>query len=142
MVNQDPQPEIFESNHDFTTATLVNTSNINTIYTNQGFGEEVRIYALQVQILDADGRDISGTAMIDYDITIWAGPNAVPSNPFDASVIALMKDKTLSLSVPVVVGFKQVLRVEVTNRTVTDTGPTVTINVQLIGETGIIKVKC
>ena len=142
MVNQDPQPEIFNSTHNFTTATAVNTTNTNTIYTKQGFGEEVRIYAMQIQILDEDGRDISTTAMIDYDITIKAGPNSVPSNPFDATVIALMKDKTLSLSVPVVVGFKQVLRVAVTNRTICDTGPTVTVLVSLIGETGVIKVNC
>ena len=146
MVNQDPQPDVFTSEHTISANTAANTANTNTVWTNQGQGEEVRIYAIGIEVLDSMGRDVTHYQPIDYDLTIMVGSNKVPSNPFDMSVIALKEDKTLTLSVPVVVGFKQQLRVTVTNKVATNSqangGTAVTVNVHLYSETGILKVAC
>lgn len=146
MVNQDPQPDVFTSNHTIAVSTAANTANTNTIYTNQGQGEEVRIYAIGIEVLDSMERDITNYQVIDYDLTMMVGSNKIPSNPFDMSVIALKKDKTLSLAVPVVVGFKQQLRITVTNKTaipsVANGGTQATVLVHLYSETGILKVAC
>ena len=146
MVNQDPQPEVFTSTHAITVNTSANTANTNTIYTNQGQGEEVRVYAIGVEVIDSMERDITQYQVIDYDLTIMIGSNKVPSNPFDMSVIALKKDKTLSLAVPIVIGFKQQFRVTVTNKTAVPTqangGVAATVLIHLYSETGVLKVVC
>ena len=63
MVNQDPQPEVFDSEFTFAAAAAANTSITNTIYTLQGQNEEVRIYAFTAQVTDAN--DAAYTLMFD-----------------------------------------------------------------------------
>ena len=83
MANQDPQPEIYSTTHTFTGATAAGTVNTQTIFTNQANNEEVRIYALAVNIIDAAGT--VATSETDFKVAIQCGPNNVPSNAFDIS---------------------------------------------------------
>lgn len=145
MVNQDPQPEVFTSNHVYAAATAANTRTTNTIFTNQSHTEEVRIYAIQVQVVDSNtGIDVSAaaTTMLDFDITITAGANPVPSNPFDAAAIARSEERQISFSAPIVVSFKQPLRVTLENNIATQAAVGLRWIITLIGETGVIKRVC
>ena len=77
----------------------------------------------------------------DYDLTIGAGVNDVPSNSFDISWIPQSRERVLVLDSPIVVKFKQPLRLQLQNITaVPGLGHTQTITIRLIGETSIIKV--
>ena len=61
MANQDPQPEVYSTTHTFAGAAVSGTSNVVSIFTNQANNEEVRLYAIGVEMLDAtDGCSISG----------------------------------------------------------------------------------
>jgi|TARA_R110002051_G_scaffold212462_1_gene277561 hypothetical protein len=142
MVNQDPQPDIFETTMAFANgASPVGTSVTNTIFTHQGHNEEVRIYALSVQVLNNTTKvDISATAEIDFQITLIAGPNEVPSKPFDASWIIRSGEGVMALTCPVLVKFKQPLRVRVEAMEAVVGGTDIEVKIQLIGETGVIKV--
>tara|TARA_R110000824_G_scaffold190510_2_gene372058 strand:+ start:517 stop:954 length:438 start_codon:yes stop_codon:yes gene_type:complete len=145
MVNQDPQPEIFTSNHVYAAATAVGTPTTNTIFTNQSYSEEVRIYAIQIQVVDSTtGIDVSAaaTTVLDFDCTITAGANNVPSNPFDAAAIARADNRQISFSAPIVVNFQQPLQVTMTNNIATQAGVGLRWIVTLIGETGVIKRVC
>jgi hypothetical protein len=120
MVNQDPQPEVFDSEFTFAAAAAAGTSITNSIYTLQGQNEEVRIYAFTAQVTDTN--DAVYTR----------------SNAFDISWVSQSDELTCAFTVPVVVKFKQPLQVRIIPRT---TVPAITnIRIQLIGETGVIKV--
>jgi len=84
MANQDPQPEIYTTRHNFdASAVLVaaGTTNLVTIYTNQANNEEVRLYGIAVRIIDENGDSV--TTFTDFAMSIQVGPNNVPSNQFD-----------------------------------------------------------
>ena len=51
MVNQDPQPEVYTTIHDFPIAVAAGTQNTVNIFTNQANNEELRIYAVAVDIV-------------------------------------------------------------------------------------------
>ena len=53
MANQDPQPEVYTTTHAFAGAAATGTSNVISIFTNQANNEEVRLYAVGVEMLDA-----------------------------------------------------------------------------------------
>jgi len=135
MVNQNPQPEVFETN--FTIDVSAVGSNTNTIYTHQGHNEQFMVYAIGVDILNANGIDSSGTYS-DFDLTINAGSNSVPSNPFDAGAIAKNTDGIVALTCPIVVQFKQPLQVRIDTITNSAVAGPYTVTVRLIGETSII----
>ena len=85
MANQDPQPEIYTTSHTFDASggtIAANTSNVVSIFTNQANNEEVRLYAIAVQVLD-DTDGSSAATFIDFNVAIGVGPNYVPSNSFD-----------------------------------------------------------
>ena len=63
MVNQDPQPEVFDTEFTFAAAAPAGSSITNTIYTLQGQNEEVRIYAFTAQVTNATNGVF--TTMID-----------------------------------------------------------------------------
>ena len=57
MANQDPQPEIYTTRHNFDASAVAvpaGTTITKSIYTNQANNEEVRIYAVATQIIDED----------------------------------------------------------------------------------------
>jgi len=114
MVNQDPQPELYTTRAVFTAANTTGDIATNTIFTNQANNEECRIYALMVNILNENGAPVTtATTDTDFNITIQVGPNNVPSNAFDATVINFKDDKTLAFSTPILALFQQPLAVEV-----------------------------
>ena len=95
MANQDPQPEVYSTTHTFAGAAVAGTSNVISIFTNQANNEEVRLYAIGVEMLDAtDGSALA--AALDYSVSIQVGPNNVPSNAFSAGYIFSKNDRTLA----------------------------------------------
>lgn len=145
MVNQDPQPEVYETIHSFANGANPNTVNSQYINTFQSANEEARIYAVGVQLLDGDsGADVSATYS-NFEVQIGAGVNPVPTNFFDIGYVAKSRTNVIELSCPVVVKFKQPLRVSVRYYApdgTTTLGATdgVDVKVFLIGELGIQKV--
>ena len=123
MVNQDPQPEVYTTIHDFAVAPLVaGTQNQVNIFTNQANNEELRIYAVAVDIvlLDAAGNQMTAitdpkfSMPTDFTLTCGVGSNNVPSNAFDLGWIYGQQDQTMSFTVPVLALFQQPLQLTVT----------------------------
>ena len=76
MVNQDPQPELYTTRAVFTGANTTGDVATSTIFTNQANNEEVRIYAIMVDILNENGAPVTtATTDTDFAITIQVGPN-------------------------------------------------------------------
>ena len=154
MVNQNPQPEIFNTRHKFVgdaSSTTQGTAVQQVIYTNQAHNEEVRIYAIQVQPFIYDTGWQGGSAnngsyvgneyeiFENYDISIQVGANNIPTQTFSISEILRRDDKTLYFSAPLLVLHRQPLQVTVTyngSLVLPDTSDTVVV-VNLIGETYI-----
>jgi len=106
MVNQDPQPELYTTRHVFTASNTTGDVATQTIYTNQANNEECRIYAILVDILDENGTPVStSTTDVDFGITIQVGPNNIPTNEFDATVICFRDDKQLAFPSPILALF-------------------------------------
>ncbi len=146
MANQDPQPEIYSTNHDFAATAAAGTTNQQTIFTNQANNEEVRIYAVSVEILDTSGAAASATDNIDFSIAIQVGPNNVPSNKFDVGWVhtnIANGGQPLAFPTPILALFQQPLAVTVeVETTLVGGSETRTVNVNLIGELAIQKVAC
>jgi|TARA_B100001094_G_scaffold302635_1_gene330044 hypothetical protein len=114
MVNQDPQPELYTTRHQFTAANVTGDISTVTIYTNQANNEECRIYAILVDILNENGTPASTTTTdVDFGISIQVGPNNIPTNEFDATVICFRDDKQLAFPSPILALFQQPLAVQV-----------------------------
>lgn len=145
MVNQDPQPEVYETIHSFANGANPNTVNSQYINTFQSANEEARIYAVGVQLLDSStGADVSASYS-NFEIQIGAGVNPVPTNFFDIGYVAKSRTNVIELSCPVVVKFKQPLRVSARyyapdGTTTLGASNGVDVKVLLIGELGIQKV--
>lgn len=143
MANQDPQPELYTTRHSFTGATAVaGDTSVQTVFTNQANNEEVRIYAVQISILDQNDAEAAvGTADINFALTIGVGSNNVPSNQFDLTAIQYKDDKTLAFPCPILVLFQQPLTITV--ELSSTAGATLTADRQvvitLIGELAIQK---
>jgi hypothetical protein len=137
MVNQDPQPEVFETTF---TGVDVNNTNVlqNTVYTLQGHNEQFRVYAVGFDVVDTGSSDATPN-FVDFDITISAGPNNIPTNSFDGGFIMNSREKVLPLSCPVLLNFKQPLQVKVENVSTSAGATSYDIIVRLIGETCILK---
>jgi len=89
-----------------------------------------------------DNLNASSFGGMDFNIGIRAGGQLVPSTTFDASTIFCKDSKTMALTTPVIILFKQPFQIEVSNATTLATLATYgnrTITVTLIGELGIQK---
>jgi hypothetical protein len=142
MANQDPQPELYTTRHQFTTANTAGDIATVSIYTNQANNEEVRIYAIMVDILDENGTPVStSTTDVDFAVTIQVGPNNVPSNQFDLTTICFRNDKMLSFSSPILALFQQplALAVELKSTTGATLAANRTVVCTLVGELAIQK---
>jgi hypothetical protein len=138
MANQDPQPEVYTTTHAFAGAAATGTSNVISIFTSQANNEEVRLYAVGVEMLDAT-TGAALAAALDYSVSIQVGPNNVPSNAFSAGFIFSKNDRTLALSTPILCLFQQPLQITVTtNQAVGANGSN--IKITLIGELAIQKI--
>lgn len=114
MVNQDPQPELYTTRHQFTNTNVTGDVSTVTVYTNQANNEECRIYAILVDILNENGTPASTTTTdVDFGISLQVGPNNIPTNEFDATVICFRDDKQLAFPSPILALFQQPLAVQV-----------------------------
>ena len=142
MVNQDPQPELYTTRHEFTTSNSTGDISTVTVYTNQANNEECRIYAILVDILDENGTPAStSTTEVDFGITLQVGPNNIPTNEFDATTICFRDDKQLAFPSPILALFQQPLGVQVSLNSTT--GATLAANrtvvITLVAELAIQK---
>ena len=136
MVSQNPQPEIYTTRHSIANSAASGTSDTQTVQTYQSHDEEVRIYAIMANILSAGDTHTTETEHF-FDVTITSGPNAIPSSTFDLGAIHNKDDKTLHLSSPVLITYRQPLQVNVQWNGIgtTDTlGAAMDVQVTLIGE--------
>lgn len=114
MANQNPQPEIYTTTHSFAASATAGTQDIQTVYTNQNSSEEVRIYALSVNIYNsASGASLAG-ADDDFTAKIKIGNSYVPSQSFDLSAAHQSIQKTITFPTPILVLFQQPISIEVT----------------------------
>ena len=147
MANQDPQPEIYTTSHTFDAALgtiAANTSNVVSIFTNQANNEEVRLYAIAVQVLD-DTDGSSAATFIDFNVAIGVGPNYVPSNSFDIGWLhtnLANGGQVLAFSSPILCLFQQPLQITVTNNSAVTAVAERKVQITLIGELAIQKVAC
>ena len=142
MVNQDTQPEIYSTVAAFSGASPQNTVISNNINTFQAANEEVRIYAVAVEIQNPTTfADLAATSN-NFELKIQAGVNPVPTNYFDIGSAALSRTKIIELTCPVVIKFKQPLNVSVrwTPPTATNLGQATDVQIKLIGEIGVQKI--
>jgi hypothetical protein len=181
MVNQDPQPEVYQTTHtfDYTVGDIVaNTTRSVGVFTFQANNEEFRLYAIKVEMegtVDYGGvptanvelccnnvlpGNTAGATIVggmvyspqnilapsfggmDFNIGIRVGGQLIPSTTFDASTIFCKDSKTMALTTPVIVLFKQPFQIEVSNATILATLANYgirTVKVTLIGELGIQK---
>ena len=148
MANQNPQPEIYTTRHNFTVdggGASNGDANTQTVYTNQANNEEVRIYGIAVRVFDTtDGA--ASTTFNDFAVSIQVGANNVPSNQFDISWLANNINNGGSILMfpsPILVLFQQPLGVTVTTQSaITGTGSDAnnrTVVIDLIGELAIQK---
>ena len=112
MVNQNPQPEIYTTRHAFASSSTSGTSDTQTVQTYQSHDEEVRIYAIMANFMEAGNTNTDKLEHF-FEVTITSGPNAVPSNTFDLGAIHNKDDKTLHLSSPILITHRQPLQVNV-----------------------------
>jgi len=116
MANQDPQPEIYRVNAAFAPAATAGTTVATNITTSQANNEEVRVYALQVAILDELGTALNTTTATDveFDVRITVGANNVPSQTFSLTPSLLSDSKMLTLPSPILVLYQYPMSVTVT----------------------------
>jgi len=143
MVSQNPQPEIYTTRHSFLAGDTQGTTITQQINTSQSWNEDVRVYGIMLHYVGANGATLAytdpvdtGGAVAQFDISIQAGPNSVPSTAFSASQIYRKGDKTLALSSPILVLHRQPLQVTVTydNAAPINAGKDVTLVVTLLAE--------
>lgn len=139
MANQDPEPKILTTNHDFAVPATSGLTNIATVYTNQANNEEVRIHGIAIDVvpLDASGDQLKPETVTnpyyynyvapntspfgtftDFDVEILVGGNRIPTN--DISVQRLLmpgegQQRYLAFTSPVLVLYQQPLQVSVSN---------------------------
>ena len=142
MVNQDPQPELYTTRHQFNATNVTGDVSTVTIYTNQANNEECRIYAVLVDILNENGTPASTTTTdVDFGIKLQVGPNNIPTNEFDATVICFRDDKQLAFPSPVLALFQQPLAVQVSlnSTTAATLAANRTVVITLVSELAIQK---
>ena len=145
MANQDPQPEIYTTTHTFDAsggAIAAFTSATVSIFTNQANNEEVRLYAIAVEVQD-DSPAAAATTEYDFAVTIGVGPNNVPSNSFDVGWLhnnIANGGQVLAFSSPILALFQHPLQITVTNNTQITALEERSVKVTLIGELAIQKI--
>jgi hypothetical protein len=120
MANQDPQPEVYTVTSQFARNTPADTQLVTNIITSQANNEEVRIYAMKVNIVSYDA--VTGATVnldpetadnCDFNITITVGANNVPSQVFSVRPTWVSSTRTLIFATPVLVLFQQPFRITV-----------------------------
>lgn len=146
MANQDPQPEVYSVASSFAGGSAAGTTVTTNVTTSQANNEEVRIYAIQVdmQAEDFDALSPITADNCDFSLTITVGPNNVPSQPIRLRPIWCSDTNAMYFTSPILVLFQQPLQVTVTcNQALTagaGNGRLVTVN--FLSELAIQKVAC
>ena len=141
MVNQDPEPKIMSTTHNFPVgaATLpaltVIQQGINTFQSNN---EQITIWGMAVNVipLDAAGNDLTSATVTnpyfyayqtpggttgtftDFDVKILVGGNQIPSNDIQIQRLLMPgaeQQRYISFSSPILVRYQQPLQVLVEN---------------------------
>jgi hypothetical protein len=141
MANQNPQPEVYTTRHNFAAATTQGTADTQTIFTNQATNEEVRIYSVSVSILDSSGVD-TATDTNDFSIQTRIGNGLVPYTKYDAGLIQQMDDKTMTFATPMLILFQQPLSVTVAWENSQNSDAEVTVIVSFHAELSLQPVAC
>lgn len=139
MANQDPEPKILTTNHDFAVPANNGVTNIATVYTNQANNEEVRIHGFAIDIvpLDASGNNLKTETVTnpyyynyvapntspfgtftDFDVEILVGGNRIPTNDIGIQRLLLpgeQNQRYIAFTSPVLVLFQQPLQIAVSN---------------------------
>ena len=124
MANQDPQPEVYTVTSQFARNTTAATQLVTNIITSQANNEEVRIYAMRVNIVSLDNLTTPGTDLLvnldpqtasncDFNVTITVGANNVPSQTFAVRPTWISGTRTLIFPTPILVLFQQPFRVTI-----------------------------
>jgi hypothetical protein len=143
MANQDPQPEIYRITAAFDPAAAAGTTSVTNITTSQANNEEVRVYALQVALLDDAGTGVAVTGTdVEFDVKITVGANNVPSQTFSLTPALLSDSKMLTLPSPILVLYQYPLSVTVTCVNALTAGATNgrTVIINMISELALQKV--
>lgn len=119
MPNQYPQPEIYKTSHTYTAQAAAGTASQVTVTTNQASNEEVRLYAMSVDIMDSDNSNTpcTSTDWADFDVGITIGSNMVPSKRFDIGWVYRTDSRTIEFTVPILKLYSQQMIVNVQNVT-------------------------
>ena len=147
MVNQDPEPKIMSTTHDFPVAVAaggnlaaltVIQQGINTFQSNN---EQITIWGMAVNVipLDAAGNDLTSATVTnpyfyayqtpggttgtftDFDVKILVGGNQIPSNDIQIQRLLMPgaeQQRYISFSSPILVRYQQPLQVLVENNVV------------------------
>jgi hypothetical protein len=143
MANQDPQPEIYRISAAFAPAAAAGTTVVTNITTSQANNEEVRVYALQVALLDDAGTGIAATGTdVEFDVKITVGANNVPSQTFSLTPAMLSESKMITLPSPILVLYQYPMSVTVTCVNTLSGGATNgrTVIINMISELALQKV--
>lgn len=149
MANQDPQPEIYQVTAAFPVSTTAGTTSTTNITTSQANNEEVRVYALQLALLDEAGGDAlndpAATAAItdvEFNCAITVGANNVPSQTFSLTPTLLSDSKMLTFPSPILVLYQYPMQVVVTcvNALGAGAGAGRTVVINMISELALQKV--
>tara|TARA_B100000131_G_scaffold319372_1_gene365112 strand:+ start:1950 stop:2411 length:462 start_codon:yes stop_codon:yes gene_type:complete len=140
MANQDPQPEIYNVQSNF--AQTATAGVVTNIQTSQANNEEVRIYAMMVNITTTAGAAVSPTADpdIDFNVQITVGPNNIPTNPFSIAPTFCSESKMLTFPTPILVLYQYPLQVTITPNNAIASADGRTVTLQLISELALQKV--
>ena len=139
MVNQDPQPELYTTRHQFTNTNVTGDVSTVSIYTNQANNEDVRIHGFAIDIvpLDAAGNQLKTETVTnpyyynsvapntspfgtftDFDVEILVGGNRIPTNDISIQRLVMPGDanqRYITFTSPVLILFQQPLQVSVSN---------------------------
>ena len=152
MANQDPQPEVYTVTSQFARNTTADTQLVTNIITSQANNEEVRIYAMKVNIVSYDA--VTGALVnldpqtadnCDFSVRITVGANNVPSSVFAVRPTWISNSRTLIFPTPILVLFQQPFRITVTCVSGTDNGADADgrqITLEFESELAIQKVAC
>jgi len=144
MVNQDPEPKIMSTTHNFAVGAVTLpalTANIQGINTFQSNNEQITIWGMAVNVipLDAAGNDLTSATVTnpyyyayqtpggntgtftDFDVKIMVGGNQIPSDDIQIQRLLMPgaeQQRYISFSSPILVRYQQPLQVLVENNVV------------------------
>ena len=148
MVNQDPEPKIMSTTHNFPVAVAgganlaARTNIVQGINTFQANNEQITIWGMAVNVipLDVNGNDLTSATVTnpyyyryqappggntgtftDFDVKILVGGNQIPSNDIQIQRLLMPgaeQQRYISFSSPILVRYQQPLQVIVENNVV------------------------